>query len=92
MTYRVFCVYDSKIEAFMTPFIMQTKGQAMRSFGDTVNDSSTQFWKHPEDFTLFEIGTYDDREGVYQMHDAKISLGTALEFKEKATQRLEKVV
>lgn len=80
MTSKVFAVYDSKVEAYLNPFIMQSKGQALRAFADTVNDSATQFNKHPGDFTLFEIGSYDDQNGQYVMLPAKLSLGCALEF------------
>lgn len=85
MKSKVYTVYDSKIEAYMSPFLMQTKGQAIRAFSDTVNDpdSKNGFHQHPEDFTLFEIGEYDDQTGVYTMHEAKISLGTATEFKKQ---------
>lgn len=83
MVSKVYTVYDSKVEAYMQPFLMQTKGQAIRAFSDSVNDESTQFFKHPEDFTLFEIGEYDDASGVYKMHDARISLGVAIEFRKQ---------
>lgn len=83
MIYKVFTVYDSKVEAYMSPFMMQSKGQAIRSFGDECNNSDSMFCKHPEDFTLFEIAEYDDQLGVYNMHDVKIPLGTALENKRK---------
>lgn len=82
MKSKVYTVYDSKVESYMNPFLMQTKGQAIRAFADSVNDEKTQFYKHPEDFTLFEIGEYDDASGVYSMHESKVSCGTALEFKQ----------
>ena len=80
MKHKVFTVYDAKIEAYMSPFLMATKAQAIRTFGDTVNDEKNQRNKHPEDYTLFEIGEYDDNSGNYTMLSAKISLGLAKEF------------
>jgi len=79
MKLKLFTVYDSKIGAFAQPFFMQSKGQALRSWMDVVNDKSTQFCKHPEDFTLFEIAEYDDSNGKFENLPAPISLGTALE-------------
>lgn len=81
MKSKVYVVYDSKVEAYMSPFLMVSKGQAIRAFSDSISDAGTQFAKHPEDFTLFEIAVYDDSNGVYTMHDAKIPLGCAVEFR-----------
>lgn len=85
MVLKVFTIYDSKAEAYMQPFFMQTKGQAMRALVDTLEDPKTQFCKHPEDFTLFEIGTYDDQTGKFENLDAPVSIGNLVEFKNKET-------
>lgn len=92
MISKVFCVYDSKMEAYMNPFLMATKGQAIRAFSDTANDPQSAFSKHPEDYTLFEIGEYDDSTGRYAMYDAKIALGIALEFKSVSVETPLKAV
>lgn len=81
MISKIYAIYDSKLEAYMQPFFMQSKGQAVRAFTDTVNDDKTQFWKHPEDFTLFELGEYDDSTGKVSSYATNISLGVALEYK-----------
>lgn len=76
---RVFSVYDAKVEAYCQPFFMGSKGQAHRSWVDVVNDPTTQFHKHPEDFTLFEIGEWDEDTADFKNHEANIPIGTALE-------------
>jgi len=80
MLLKIFTVYDSKTEAYLSPFYMQSTGQALRSFEDTVNDANTQFHKHAADFTLFEIGTFDDSNAQFQLHAAKTNLGSANEY------------
>lgn len=80
MKSKFFTVYDSKTEVYLQPFLMQTKGAAIRAFADTVNDQSSQFAKHPEDFTLFEIGEYDDTTANMIAYDVKQPLGLAKEF------------
>lgn len=88
----MFTVYDSKIEAYLQPFYMQTTGAALRAFEESVNDTKTQFYKHAPDFTLFEIGAFNDATATINLHDAKISLGTAIEYlNEKAPQQMESV-
>jgi len=77
---KVFTVYDSKVEAFLQPFVAQNKASALRSFMDACKDPKTQFAAHPGDFTLFEIAEYDEWTGTLLPHPAKINLGCALEF------------
>lgn len=57
-------VFDAKAEAFMQPVFVQAKGQAIRSFSDAINDASTNFGKHPEDYTLFVVGEWDELDGT----------------------------
>lgn len=83
MFLKIFTVYDSKAVAYMQPFFMKSTGEAIRAFQDTVNDSKTQFNHHPEDFTLFEIGVWDDEYAAITRHKALVSLGTALQFKKE---------
>lgn len=80
---KMFSVYDSKVGTYLRPFTMLTKGEATRAWSDLVNDEKTQFAKHPEDYTLFELGEWDDEKGIVINHPAPISLGTALEFKKQ---------
>ena len=79
MILKMFTVYDSKIEAYLQPFYMQSTGAALRAFEDTCKDENSQFNQHPGDFTLFEVGTFDDQTCRIQTHDAKINLGCAIE-------------
>jgi len=83
MKLKVFAVYDSAVGAYLQPFFMQSKGQAIRAWQDTINDPKTQFNAHPSDFTLFELGEYDDSNGTFENLHTKLSLGTALELLSK---------
>lgn len=65
MKVLVFSVYDKKASAFLAPFTFPARGQAVRAFSDTVNDPKTPFWKHPEDFDLHELGTFNEASGEF---------------------------
>lgn len=82
MILKMFTVYDSKVEAYLPPFYERASGSAIRAFEASCNQPEHQFRKHPADYTLFEIGTYDDATGRCEMHVAFISLGNGLEFVE----------
>lgn len=80
MTLLAFSIYDSKVEMFIQPFFDVTTGSAIRSFGDAVNDESTAFYKHSEDYTLFHVGIFDQELGRFNKMEP-VSLGTALTFR-----------
>jgi len=60
---KVFAVYDKKAKAYRFPHFHSQAGQAVRSFEDGVNEPNTEIAKHPEDFTLYQIGEFDDASG-----------------------------
>lgn len=64
MKFNIYAVYDAKTKAHTTPFFDHAEGRALRTFADCCNDDGHQFGKHPEDYTLFMLGTYDDELGT----------------------------
>ena len=80
MIVKIFSVYDSKVEAYIQPFFMQSRGQAIRAFGDTAGDKTTNIGKHPADFTLFELGTFDPLTAKFDIYVTPESLGVAVEY------------
>jgi len=82
----VFSIYDSKGEFYTRPFVMQSKGQAVRAFVDLANDDTTDIGKHPEDYTLFCIAYFDELKGKYENTPTPESMGVAIEFKKPDRQ------
>lgn len=91
MTLKIFAIYDAKTEAYHQPFFLQTKGQAIRAFSDAANDPKTEFSRHPEDYTLFEIGEYDDQTGSVHNLTVNLALGSALELQSRSKNSLQAV-
>jgi len=60
---KMFSVVDTKVGAFMNPFYAMTNGQAMRMFGDSVQDGKGPAAMHPEDYELYYVGEFDDGAG-----------------------------
>lgn len=66
MIMKVFSVFDAKLATFGRPWFQMTDAAALREFSDAVNDGSNpnnQWHTHPEDFSLFVIGEFDDQSG-----------------------------
>lgn len=81
MIMKIYTVFDSAAQAYLQPFFFQADGQAKRAFGELVNDKTHSFGKHPDDYTLFLIGYYDDATGLIEPVTVQ-SLGNALEYLE----------
>ena len=81
MILKVFAIYDSKTEAWLQPFYSQSKGHAIRALEALINDPEHNFCKYSVDFTLFEVGSWDDSNCVFTLHNTPNSVGMFLEFK-----------
>lgn len=78
---KVFSVWDASAGAYLPPFTFPSSGLAVRAFSDTVSSSdNSMFSKHPDDFVLFEIGSYDDSTGRFTSLDQPNKLCVAREF------------
>jgi len=80
----MFSVYDSKAGAYTQPFYAVNSRVAVRMFTELANDPKHTFGMHPEDFTLFELGSFDDQSGRIDQLDVKTSaIGKAIEYKQR---------
>lgn len=79
MISKVFTLYDSKAEVYLSPFLFGNKGEAIRAFTESLKNDQTPMSKYPQDFTLFMLGEYDNSSGAF-MCGAPVSLGNGLEF------------
>lgn len=72
---KIFCVYDSKAKAHLPPFFLPQTAQGERAFSDCVNSESHQFGAHPGDYTLTELGEFDESTAVITPYDKPVILG-----------------
>ena len=83
MLFTVFSIYDSAISTWLPPIYARNKGEMLRNFADGVADAKSQLAKHPGDYSLFELGTWDDDKCLFTMLKAPIRLCLALDFIQK---------
>ena len=78
----VYNIYDEKAGAFLRPFFMPTMAAARRAVATIVNGEEDHVFKtNSSDFTLFEIGSYDDSDGLITGYLNKLSLGCLVELR-----------
>lgn len=63
MKHIICSIYDTATEAYMRPFTAQSDGQAIRLFEDETLRPESEIGKHPEDYALFRVATFDDNKG-----------------------------
>nr|UXQ87965.1 MAG: nonstructural protein [Microvirus sp.] len=80
MKYKIFTIYDSKAKAHLPPFFLPEQGMAIRVFTDCVNDPTHNFHNHPGDYTLLQIGLWDDNSAVITTNSTPSPLGNGLSF------------
>ena len=91
MIHCIFSVYDAKAEAYLPPFILPKTEMAQRVFSDCVNSEDHQFGRHPADYTLFHLGTFDDITGEFEPHrNVKQSLGSGVEYVDLSHQSADR--
>jgi hypothetical protein len=82
MKKKIYVVYDSKAENYGNPMFFATRGEAIRMFSEECNRPESMVNKYPEDFTLFEIGTYNEKEdGLISAYINKSAIGCGVDFK-----------
>lgn len=79
MRYYMFSVRDRSADAFGVPHFQVSRGAAIRGFTDEVNRSDAQniLFRHPEDFDLYELGSFDDAGADFEVYGkpVQVSIG-----------------
>lgn len=66
MMLNAYAVFDLKAAAFHPPFFLSTDGLATRFVQDMVNDANSLIGRHPSDFVVYCIGTFNDSNGTLE--------------------------
>lgn len=63
MRLQLCALKDLALDAFQRPFYAQTTNHAKRMFTDLMADQNSEAARHPADFALYHLGTWDDHTG-----------------------------
>lgn len=72
-----YSILDNKTGHFSVPFFFNHRGHAIRAAIELAGDNTTTVGRHPADFTLCEVGVFDDQTGRFTSEDV-VHLGTIL--------------
>lgn len=65
MIQQIFSVFDVKTEEYSAPFYSPTLAAGERAFGDVLGDPESVLAKHPEDYQLYHLGSFDTESGRF---------------------------
>lgn len=63
MIYGVYAIYDSAAHVFTAPTIDISDASAVRSFQQAISNSGSVMNFKPDDFSLYQVGTFDVETG-----------------------------
>lgn len=69
MITKIYSLKDLKTDTFKQPFFQHSKGEALRTVTDLAKDPQSIVQRYPDDFHLYEIGTYNDENADIRVHE-----------------------
>ncbi len=62
---KTFAIYDDAAEAFSDSFAQDTIALGMRFFGELCDKEGSPYYRYPQSYSLFYLGTYDLRNAQH---------------------------
>lgn len=93
MKLKVFSVFDSKIKLYGQPFYALSEKQVIFGFTESVNssDPKSDVARWPEDYTLFELGEYEEETGTFNLLSAPCSIVNGISLKKSVSSLVRSV-
>lgn len=77
---KAFSIRDDAVEAFDRPFFARSVGEAERVFGDLARDANHPVGKHPHDYHLYLIGSFDEVDGTIAPELPPVRVASGIEY------------
>lgn len=77
---KFFAVKDMKAQLFRAPFAQRSAAEALRGWQIAASKPDTEIHDFPNDFRLYELGSFDDFTGQITQHPHLIDLGSAADY------------
>ena len=78
MKKQIYAIYDTAASIY-TPTFAEADGIVTREFSDLCNNPESPYGQHPEDYSIFRLGLFDDQTGKLD-DEINTFLATGLEL------------
>lgn len=75
--------YDEKAQVYLAPFVCKTEAEGRRMMSDAVNEPGSLVARHPDDFSLYIVGSFNDSSGTLIVPSVPEFICKASEFVDK---------
>lgn len=79
-------IYDEKAQAYFGIHEAPTAGHAIRAFGDHVQSKQSPLSRHPGDYKLYKLGSFDPTSALATFDKNPIYLSVGSDFVQSTTQ------
>lgn len=83
MVNKLYVVKDEKIGFNQQLLSAENDQVALRSFAIGVNTPGSLMNTNPEDFNLYQVGTFNSESGIIEPMSAPLLIGKAVEYKKQ---------
>lgn len=70
MIFNMYVIYDVKASVYNRPFYLINDAVAARVAIDLTKDAASDISRHPEDFIMFKLGTFDDQTASFELNSS----------------------
>lgn len=85
---KLFLLKDEKSTSYGFPLSRETRGMFLRDIQEELKRGQALFAKHPQDFSIFEIGEYDALTGEVKLYESKNCLGLVSDFRDLSLESI----
>jgi len=78
----IFSIYDQVTKVYSTPFFCANSAHGQRLFRNAVNDPNSEIKQNPQDYSLVELGRFDDETGAIEYTPLNMNPINGSSFKE----------
>lgn len=85
MEYGIYSIYDSAAGVFTAPTIDISDASAVRNFQQAISNSGSLMNFKPDDFSLYQIGTFNVETGVIDpwSHPSRLIVGSDRDYRKE---------
>ncbi len=78
MKTTLYAIFDTASGTYQKPIFARADGEIMREFQNICTDADHPCGAHPEDYSLFRLGNFNDQNGAVS-NEQNVCLATGLE-------------
>lgn len=64
---KIYSMYDSAAQLFLTPMFLPTEQMAIRALSDEMRNPDSTIVRHHQDYAMYYLGIFNDDDGTFDV-------------------------